>query len=95
MNKTKKLLKIADNIAKNKKYWIQSAMKKHKPGSLSRQLEVPIKDNIPFTLLEKIRAAQIGTTVKNPAKTGKRRIKVTKLLKQRAVLALNLKRIRR
>ena len=78
-----------------KNYWIQGAMKKHKPGSLSRQLEVPVKDNIPFTLLEKIRTAPIGTTVKNPAKAGKRRIHVTRLLKQRAVLALNLKRIRR
>ena len=78
-----------------KKKWIQKALSKHKPGSLSRQLQVPIDDNIPFTLLEKIRKAQIGTIITNPTRKGKRRIKVTRLLKKRSVLALNLKRIRR
>jgi len=75
--------------------WIQSALSKHKPGSLSRQLQVPVKDNIPFTLLEKIKTTPIGKTITNPTKKGKKRIKVTRLLKQRAVLALNLKRIRK
>jgi len=77
------------------KKWIKTTLRKHKPGSLSRQLNIPVKDNIPFTLLEKIRQTQIGTTITNPTKSGKRRIKVTKLLKQRAVMALNLKRIRK
>jgi len=58
-------------------------------------LQIPIKDNIPFTLLEKIRTTPIGKTITNPTKKGKRRIKVTAFLKKRAVLALNLKRIRR
>ena len=79
----------------HKKYWIKKALRRHKPGSLSRQLEVPIKDNIPFSLLEKIRRTPIGTTITNPTKSGKRRIKVTKLLKQRAVMTLNLKKIRK
>jgi hypothetical protein len=80
---------------RRKNYWIQGAMSKHKKGSLSHQLEIPIKENIPFTLLERIRVSPIGTTIRNPSKSGKRRIRVTRLVKQRAVLALNLKRIRR
>jgi hypothetical protein len=63
-----------------------------KKGALSRQLEIPEKDNIPFTLLEKIKKAEIGTTIKNPTKSGKQEIKVTKKLKKRAVLALTMKR---
>jgi len=65
---------------------------KLKPGALSRQLGIPEKDNIPFTLLEKIKKAEIGKTIKNPTKSGKREIKVTKKLKKRVVLALTMKR---
>ena len=75
------------------KYWIKDAV--GKSGTLSRQLQISIKENIPFTLLEKIRKTPIGTTITNPTTKGKKRIKVTRLLKQRAVLALNLKRIRK
>lgn len=63
-----------------------------KKGALSRQLGIPEKDNIPFTLLEKIRKTEIGKTIKNPTKSGKQEIKVTKKLKTRAVLALTMKR---
>ena len=76
-----------------RRYWIQSAIKKK--GALSRQLGIPIEKNIPISLLEKIRNAKIGSTITNPTKTGKRRIKVTRLLKKRAVLALTLKRLSR
>ena len=72
-------------------YWIQRAVKR--PGALSRQLGIPIKDNIPKTLLEKIAKTPIGKTIRNPTKKGKRRIKVTRKLKRRAVLALTLKRL--
>jgi len=72
-----------------KKLWIQSATLKE--GTLSRQLGIPIKDNIPVTLLKAIRDADIGETIKNPTKKGKKQFKVTKLLKQRSVLALTLK----
>lgn len=73
--------------------WIQkTGLKK---GTLSRQLGIPEEENIPITLLEKIRRAEIGAVVRNPTKTGKRRIKVTRKLKRRAVLALTLKRMRR
>jgi len=78
---------------RRKKYWIQRAVKK--PGALSRQLGIPIEENIPVTLLRAIAKARIGTTIKNPTKTGKRYIKVTRLLKRRAVLALTLKRLAR
>ena len=73
--------------------WIQkTGLKK---GALSRQLGIPERENIPITLLEKIRKAPIGSTIRNPTTKGKRLIKVTRLLKKRAVLALTLKRIRR
>ena len=80
-------------MARRRRYWIQSAIKKK--GALSRQLGIPIKKNIPISLLERIRNAKIGSTITNPTKTGKRRIKVTRLLKKRAVLALTLKRLRK
>lgn len=66
-----------------------------KKGALSRQLGIPEKENIPFTLLDKIIAAKAGQTITNPTKTGKRRIKVTRLLEQRAILARNLKHLPR
>jgi len=72
------------------KRWIKKAQLKK--GALSRQLGIPEKDNIPFTLLEKIKKAEIGETIKNPTKSGKREIKVTNKLKKRAVLALTMKR---
>ena len=66
-----------------------------KRGTLSRQLGIPVEDNIPITLLKAIRDAKIGSTIKNPTKTGKPHIKVTRLLKRRAVLAITLKQTRR
>jgi hypothetical protein len=75
------------------RFWIQAAVRRK--GALSKQLGIPEEKNIPVTLLERIRKAKIGTTIKNPTKTGKRTIKVTNKLKRRAVLALTLKRLRR
>ena len=72
------------------KKWIPRNLKR---GALSRQLGIPEKENIPFTLLEKSRRTKIGKRIRNPTKTGKRLIRVTRLLKKRAVLALTLKRI--
>jgi len=73
------------------RYWIQSALRRHKRGSLHRQLEVPNSKRIPTGLLEKIKSAEVGTRITNPTKTGKRRIKVTGLLKKRAVVAHTLR----
>ena len=72
------------------KKWIPRNLKK---GALSRQLDIPEEKKIPFTLLEKIRKTRIGKRIRNPTKTGKRLIRVTRLLKRRAVLALTLKRL--
>ena len=64
-----------------------------KKGSLSSQLKIPEKDNIPITLLNKIIKARAGDTIRNPTKSGKRRIKVTRLLERRAILARTLKKL--
>ena len=69
--------------------WIQSA--ELKEGALSRQLNIPISENIPVTLLKAIRDSDIGTIIKNPTKMGKQETTVTPLLKRRVVLALTLK----
>lgn len=66
---------------------------KVKKGALSRQLDIPEEDNIPMTLLYAIIKAKVGTTIINPTKSGKKRIKVTRLLKRRATLARTFKRI--
>lgn len=75
------------------KKWIQkTGLKK---GALSKQLGIPEKDNIPITLLDKIVSAKAGQTITNPTSVGRRRIKVTRLLERRSILARNLKRIKR
>jgi hypothetical protein len=77
--------------ARRIKKWIQKAGLKK--GALSRQLGIPEKENIPFSFLDEIVRSPIGSVVVNPTTAGKKRIKVTLLLKRRAVMALNLKRI--
>lgn len=59
--------------------------------SLSAMLDIPKKDNIPLTLLTKIKNTEVGSIIKNPTNKGKRNIKVTKKLKQKAVFAHNAK----
>ena len=76
-------------MARKKRKWIRKAIKR--PGALSKQLDIPEEKNIPVTLLKKIKAAKVGDTVKNPTKTGRRRVKVTRKLKKRATLAFTLK----
>ncbi|MCK9430217.1 MAG: hypothetical protein M0R17_09460 [Candidatus Omnitrophica bacterium] len=72
--------------------WIQRV--KPKKGVLSKQLGIPERKNIPMILLNKIISAKAGQTIRNPTKLGKRRIKVTRLLERRSILARNLKNIR-
>jgi hypothetical protein len=69
--------------------WIQKT--KMKKGTLSRQIGIPIAKNIPMGLLNKIASTDIGKSVVVP----KGRITVTRKLKRRAVMARNLKRIKR
>lgn len=73
------------------KKWIQKALKHSKEGSLHRQLGIPKSEKIPKTLLTRIKSAEVGKTIRNPSKTGDRKIKVTPLLKKRAVLAHTLR----
>lgn len=75
-------------------FWINKLRATTKVGSgvTHRMLGVPKSQKLPFTLLEAIRTTPIGSYVRNPTQVGKTRIKVTPLLKKRAVLALNLKR---
>jgi hypothetical protein len=77
------------------KRWIQTALRKKKKGALSRQLGIPEEDKIPVSLLQKIRRTEIGKTITNPTTKGKKRMKVTRLLKKRSVVALTLKELRR
>lgn len=65
-----------------------------KKGALRAQLKIPKGKNIPCTLLSKIKTTPIGEIVSNPTKVGTRKIRVTRLLKRRAVLALLYKRAR-
>ena len=68
--------------------WIQKA--NIKKGALSRQLGIPIKKNIPLKKLDKIIRSPVGRRISTDGK----KITVTKLLKRRAVLAKNLKRMK-
>lgn len=70
-----------------RRFWIPPLKK----GALSRQLGISEEENIPPSLLELIRQTPVGTTIKNPTQQGKRQIRVTALLKKRAVLAQTLK----
>ena len=74
---------------KSNKRWIQKA--KIKKGALHSQLSIPQNKDIPVTLLKKIKSSATGSTISNPTKTGKRRIKVTTLLKRRVNFALNVR----
>jgi len=73
------------------KKWIQKT--KIKKGALHKQLRVPEERKIPITLLNKIISAEVGDVIKNYSKSTKKMIKVTSLLKKRANLAKNLKKI--
>ncbi len=70
--------------------WIQEVHPgKGKAWSLHAMLSIPKGKRIPKTLLRKIKNTRLGTTIKNPCKTGKARIKVTPKLKQKAMFAWN------
>jgi len=73
------------------KRWIQRAI--HRPGKLHADLGIAKGTKIPMPLLNRIVGAKAGQTITNPSKVGKKRIKVTRKIEQRAILARNLKRI--
>ena len=73
--------------------WIQKAV--HRPGKLHSDLGISEDKKIPMTLLNAIVRAKAGETITNPTRVGRKRIKVTRKVKQRAILARNLKRIKK
>ena len=75
------------------KRWIQRAI--HEPGRLHSDLGISKEEKIPMALLNAIIKAKAGQTIKNPTSKGKKRIKVTRKLEQRAILARNLKRLKK
>ncbi len=75
------------------KRWIQKAV--HKPGKLHSDLSVPKEKKIPMILLNKIIGAKAGETITNPTSVGRKKIKVTRKIEQRAILARNLKKIKK
>jgi hypothetical protein len=63
--------------------------------ALRKQLKIPKGKRIPMTLLDKIISAKAGQSIKNPTKIGIKKIKVTRLLEHRSILARNLKMMKR
>ena len=75
------------------KMWIQKAI--HRPGKLHSDLGISKDEKIPMSLLNSIIKAKAGQGITNPTSKGKKRILVTRKLEQRAILARNLKRIKK
>jgi len=75
------------------KKWIQRAV--HRPGKLHSDLEITKGEKIPMKLLDAIVKVKAGQTISNPTSVGKKKIKVTRKIEQRAILARNLKRIKK
>ena len=75
------------------KMWIQKAI--HRPGKLHSDLGISKDEKIPMSLLNSIIKAKAGQRITNPTSKGKKRILVTRKLEQRAILARNLKRIKK
>ncbi len=75
------------------KKWIQKAI--HKPGKLHSDLGISKDEKIPMSLLNAIIKAKAGQTIKNPTSKGRKRIKVTSKLERRAILARNLKKMKK
>ncbi len=75
------------------KRWIQRAI--HRPGKLHSDLGTPNVEKLPIQLLNSIIKATVGHIIKNPTSKGKKKILVTRKIEQRAILAKNLKKIKR
>ena len=75
------------------KRWIQRAI--HRPGRLHSDLGIPKSEKIPIKLLNVIVQAKAGQTISNPTSVGRKRIKVTRKIEQRSILARNLKKLKK
>lgn len=82
-------------MRKNQTMWMKKAFARSKenPGLFHKQLGIPQGTKIPLTLLQKISDTKIGSTIKNPTQIGYRTIKITRLMKRRAVPLLTADRI--
>lgn len=70
-------------------YFIQKA--KLKKGALHREIGLPLGHKIPVAFLNNVSNSKIGSHIT----FDKRKFRVTKKLKERSVLALTLRRLRR
>jgi hypothetical protein len=70
--------------------WIQHALRKHKSGALHKQLGIPMDQEIPSRLLERISNLPNGYSIETYSGHS---VKITPLLKKRVNLALNLRNI--
>ena len=75
-----------------KEMWMQDAFKRAGKGVFHRQLGVPTSEKIPLTFLQAIVDTKIGMMAHNPTTTGDKMVKVTPLMKKRAVALLNADR---
>lgn len=76
-------------MTKTVKNWMKKAFKNAGKGLFHHQLGVPVHEKIPMTLLRKIVKTPINGFVKNPTGVGNEWIKVTRLMKRRAIPLLN------
>ena len=74
--------------------WIGDVLSR-KPEALHRQLGISKDKRIPKTLLTTIHGADAGDIIKNPTATGRRRYRVTPLLKRRVNPVLTVRKFRR
>lgn len=75
-----------------KNLWMQDAFKKAGKGLFHKQLGIPASEKIPLTFLQAIVDTKIGMVAHNPTTTGNKMVKVTVLMKKRAVALLNADR---
>ena len=75
-----------------KNLWMQDAFKKAGKGLFHKQLGVSTTEKIPLTFLQAIVDTKIGMVAHNPTTTGNKMVKVTALMKKRAVALLNADR---
>jgi uncharacterized protein with WD repeat len=62
-----------------------------KKGALSRQLGIPEEDNIPMSLLNKLKKIEVGEEFEHKGK----KMKMTAPLKKRITLAITLKKMKK
>lgn len=74
-----------------RKFIAKVRSKKPRARPLRTILEIPDNKLIPMKLLNAIIVAKAGQTITNPTTIGKRRIKVTRLVEQKAIFARNVK----